>query len=216
MVVSDDHGAVRVAENYLGTHIDETVRKEKTALEHLLMDEHTALALGGDHQHHRQQVGSQSRPRGIRESHDRTVQEGLDLVMLLSRNEDVIPALLEIYTQAPEAVRNDAQVLIRDVLYGNGTLGQRGHAYERTHLDHVRKNGVHSPVQTLHTLDSQHIGSYPVNLRTHRHQQFAELLHIGLAGGVVDRRLALRKGRCHKDVGRSGHGGLVEEHISAP
>ena len=28
--------------------------------------------------------------------------------------------------------------------------------------------------------------------------------------------IALRKGRCHQDVGRSGHRGLVEEHISAP
>ena len=40
MVVTNDNGAMRVAEDYLCTHVYQFVNEEQTALEHLLMDEH--------------------------------------------------------------------------------------------------------------------------------------------------------------------------------
>ena len=51
VVVSDDDGTMRIAENDLSPHVDQFVCEEETALEHLLMDQNAALALGCDNQH---------------------------------------------------------------------------------------------------------------------------------------------------------------------
>ena len=56
VVVAYDNGAVGVAEDDLGAHVDELVDEEQAALEHLLVYEHAALALGGDHQQNAQKV----------------------------------------------------------------------------------------------------------------------------------------------------------------
>ena len=65
VVVSDNNGSVWVTKNDLRTHIDEFVDKEKSALEHLLVEEHTSLCLCGDDEQHREQVGGKSWPRCV-------------------------------------------------------------------------------------------------------------------------------------------------------
>ena len=40
MVMADNHGPVRVAENDLCSHVDKAVDKKEAALEHFLMDKH--------------------------------------------------------------------------------------------------------------------------------------------------------------------------------
>ena len=40
MVMPDDNSAMRVAKDYLCTHVYQFINEEQTALEHLLMDEH--------------------------------------------------------------------------------------------------------------------------------------------------------------------------------
>ena len=112
MVVSDHHGAVRVAENDLRSHVDELVHEEQPALEHLLMDEHTALALGGHHKHHAQKVRCKPRPRCIRKRHDGTVKERLDDIALLLRDKNIVPPLLQLYAKSAESLRNDAEILV--------------------------------------------------------------------------------------------------------
>ena len=74
-VMADHHGTVRVAEYDLRPHVDELVHKEQPALEHLLMYQHTPLALGGHDKHHAQKVRSQARPRSIGDGHDGAVYE---------------------------------------------------------------------------------------------------------------------------------------------
>ena len=43
VVVSDDDGTMRIAENDLSPHVDQFVCEEETALEHLLMDQTTSM-----------------------------------------------------------------------------------------------------------------------------------------------------------------------------
>ena len=50
--MTDDNGAVRVAEDNLRSHIYQLVHKEQTAFEHFLMNEYTTFCLGGNHQQH--------------------------------------------------------------------------------------------------------------------------------------------------------------------
>jgi hypothetical protein len=76
-IVADHQGPVRVAQDDLRAHVDQFVREEQAALEHLLVDEHAAFGLGGHHQYDAQQVGSETRPWMIAHGHDATIDEGL-------------------------------------------------------------------------------------------------------------------------------------------
>ena len=70
-----------ITENDLCAHVDELIHKEQTALEHLLMDEHRASRLCSNNEKHRQQVGREARPWSVCQSHDRTVDKRLHLVV---------------------------------------------------------------------------------------------------------------------------------------
>ena len=107
--MTDDDSPVRVAQDNLCPHINQLVDKEQTAFEHLLMNQHTALGLGSHNQHHAQQVRSQSRPRRIGDGHDGTVDERFNLVMLLSRNVDIVATLLQpLYQKPSESIGSTA------------------------------------------------------------------------------------------------------------
>ena len=108
MVVTYHHGTMRVAKDNLRTHVDEFIHKEETALEHLLMEEDTTASLGSHYQQDGEKVWSQAWPRSIRESHDGAVDEGIDDIMLLFRNKEVVALYLDFHTQAAEGIRNDS------------------------------------------------------------------------------------------------------------
>ena len=229
VVVSDDHGPVRIAQDDLRAHVDELVDKEQPGLEHLLVDEDTALALRGHDEHHRQQVRGQARPGSVGEGHDGPVQERVDLIALLRRHIDVVAPLLQVHAQAAE-------------LDGDFALVDGGHADERAHLDHIRQDAVVRAVELLHAVDPQEVGPHSVDERAHpvQHlaqllqvrlaggvvdsgrapredpvQHLAQLLQVRLAGGVVDSGRAPREDRGHHDIGRTGHGSLVQQHVAA-
>ena len=50
MVVADDRGAVRVAEDDLRPHVDQLVDEEQTAFEHFLVNQHGTLGLRCHHE----------------------------------------------------------------------------------------------------------------------------------------------------------------------
>ena len=93
MVMSYHHSPMRVAKDNLRTHIDKFIRKEQTAFEHLLVNEHRALALRSHHEHNGQQVRCQARPRSVGDGHNGAIDERLYLVTILLRNEDIIATL---------------------------------------------------------------------------------------------------------------------------
>ncbi len=71
-----------------------------------------------------------------------------------------------------------------------------------------------SPVEFLYSCDGQEIGSDAVDLGAHGRKQAAELLHIRLAGGVVDGGDALGQHGGHNDVGGTGDRRLVQQHVA--
>ena len=215
MVVADDHRPVRVAEDNLRAHVDEAVHEEQAALEHLLVDEHAALALGGHHQHHGQEVRRKAGPGGIGQGHDGTVQERVNLIAVLLRDKDVIPLLLQLDAQAPESVRNDAQVIIGGVFDGKAALADGGHADEGAHLNHVGEDLVQGAVQGFHAVNPEEVGTHAVDEGAHAVEHLAQLLEVRFAGGVVDGGGALGQHGGHHNIGRTGDGSLVQEHVSA-
>ena len=112
MVVTYDDCAVRVAEDNLGSHINQFVREEKPAFEHLLMNQHATLALRCHHEHHRKKVRSETRPWGIGNGEDGTVEERLYFVTFLLGDEDVVTPLLKFYPETSETLGNDAEVVV--------------------------------------------------------------------------------------------------------
>ena len=56
MVMTYDHGTMRITKNDLRAHVDEFINKEQTALEHLLMNEHATLCLCCHDEKHAEKV----------------------------------------------------------------------------------------------------------------------------------------------------------------
>ncbi len=215
MIMADDNGAVRIAEDDLGAHVYEAVNEEQPALEHLLVDEDAAFALGGYDQHHGQKVRGEAGPGGIGKGHDGTVQEGLNLVAFLLRDKDIVPSLLQVYAKAAEGVRDDAEVVVRYVLDGDAAAADGGHADEGAHLDHVRQDLVLGAAQTLYAVDAEEVGAYAVDEGAHAVEHLAELLEVRFAGSIVYCGSTFGKDCGHDDVGGTGDGGLVKEHVAA-
>ena len=215
VVVSDDDGAVGVAEDDLCAHVDELVDEEEAALEHLLMDEHGAFGLGGDDEEDAQQVGREAGPGGVGDGHGAAVHEGLHLVVPVLGDVDVVADAFDGDTDAPECLGNDAEVLVADVLDGDVAAGHGCHADEGADLDHVGQDGVVGAVQCGDALDGQQVGADAGNPGAHGVEHPAELLDVGLAGGVVDGGGASGQDGGHDDVGGARHAGLVQEHVCA-
>ena len=68
--------------------------------------------------------------------------------------------------------------------------------------------------QLPHPLDGEQVGGDARDAGPHAVEHAAELLEVGLARGVVDRRGALGQHSRHDDVGRTRHGGFVEQHVA--
>ena len=208
--MTDDNGAVRVAEDNLRSHIYQLVHKEQTAFEHFLMNEYTAFCLGGNHQQHTEQVWCQSGPGCVGNGHDGAVDKGLYLVRLLCGHVNVVFPLLHLDAESTETVGDNSQVLVGDILDGQFATGHGCHANETAHFNHVGEDGMLGSVQLVYSFDSQEVGGDAFYLSSHPVQHSAKLLHVGFAGGVVDGGLAFGKDGCHYDIGCSRYRCLVE------
>ena len=72
-----------------------------------------------------------------------------------------------------------------------------------------------APTEGLDPFDGEQVGPHPRDLAPHAVDHLAELLEVGLTGRIVDGGGAFGQGGGHDDVGGSGHGGLVEQHVAA-
>ncbi len=215
MVMTYHHGTVRVAEDDLRTHIDQFIHEEETALEHLLMEEHTATSLGSHYEKHGEKVWSKSWPRSIGKRHDGAVDKGIDDIMLLLWNDEVIALYLDLHTQAAESIRNDAQILDRYVLDADTGATHGSHSDERTHLDHIGQDAMLGSMQFLHAHDGEQVAGDAADLCSHRIEQMAELLDIRFASCIVDGGSSLGQHGSHDDIGSTRNGSLIEQHIAA-
>ena len=135
--------------------------------------------------------------------------------MPLLGNPEVVTFHLDLHAQSAERIGDDAKVFHGNILDADALAAHRCHTDKRAHLDHIGQDLVLSAVQFLHALNRQQIRGDAADLGTHTVQQMAELLQVGLTGCVVDSGRALGEDGCHHDVGRTGHGCLVEQHIGA-
>ena len=179
------------------------------------MDEHGAAGLCRHDEEHGEQVGGQTRPGSIGERHDRAVEERVDDIMSLVRDDKVVTFLLHLHTQPAESVGNRAEVAHRYIFNTQSVAHHGSHADERSHLDHVRQDTVVGSVKLIDPHDGEEVAGNARDVGTHPVEQMAELLNIRLTGRVVDGRGAFRHDSCHDDVGGTGDRCLVEQHVGA-
>ena len=156
-VVTDDDGAVRVAEDDLCAHIDEFIDEKQATFKHFLMDEHRSASLRGDNEQHREQVGRQARPRRIGEGHNGAVDERFHGVVRLSWNENVVAFHLDFDAEALKCVGNDAEVFERHVFDGDAVADHCRQADERADFNHIGQNRVFGAAERGHSLDGEQV-----------------------------------------------------------
>ena len=179
------------------------------------MEKHTSASLGCHHEEHRQEVWRKSWPWCICQGHDGAINERVNHIVLLFRNEEVIALYLHLHTESAEGIRNDTQVLHRHILDTDAGSTHGSHTDEGTHLDHIRQDAMLGAMQLLHTHDGEQIAGNATDLGTHRIEQVTELLDVWFAGCIIDGGGSLGKNRRHDDVGSTGNRSLIKQHIAS-
>src|SRR5215218_4214443 len=189
----DDH-PVGVADDDPGPHADQLVHEHQAVLEHLLEDQHGPPGLGGDRDRDRGQVGRERRPGPVVDRRDRLAEVVLDLKDLVAGHPQAAAAVqLPGQPEAAEADLDRAQVV----------------------LDHAL-DGQLAPAQALDPLDGQEVRADAGDVGPQADQEPAQVLDVGLAGGVADHRPALGQDGGHDGVLGGRHRRLVQEHRCPP
>jgi len=155
MIQANHRRTVRITQYNLRAHIDQFIDEKQSGLKHFLMNQQRSFGLSGHHQNNGKQIRCKARPWRIGNRQDRTVNKFLDFIIFLCRNENIIATQLHINSQLAECVRDETQLCIANILYGNFGTGHGGQPDPRTDLHHIRKNAVFCSVQFIHALDCQ-------------------------------------------------------------
>ena len=128
-------------------------------------------------------------------------------------HEEVVTFFFHLDAHTAECAGDDAQILDRRILDTDALSHHSGHSNERSHLNHIWQDSVYCAVEAFYTLDGQQIGCYARDAGSHPVEHLAELLEIRLAGSIINSGGALCQDGGHHDIGSSGDGGLVKQHI---
>jgi hypothetical protein len=112
-------------------------------------------------------------------------------------------------------VQHRVEVLRLDVLDHQLAARDGREADERGDLDVVGTDTVPRTAEAGAAVDAEDVRADAVDLRTHRDQKAAEILHVRLARRVDQRGVALGKHGGHHGVLGGGHGRLVHEEAGA-
>ena len=102
-------------------------------------------------------------------------------------------------------------VVDSDAAAGDGSGDEIGAAF-----DSIRQHGVTHPMQRIHALNSDRVGSRPLYQSTHFYQGVGKIDHLRLPRRVLDHGLSPRKDRRHHQVLGARHGHAVEDEPCPP
>ena len=210
-----DQRTVRVAEHHARAHADELVDEEQPALVHLFVEQHGALGLRGRHQRHAHEIGGEGRPRAVVDRRDGVAEIRPHRQPLARGQDEVVAVGARAHAEPAEDREGHAQMLETGVLDDDLTAGHRGERDEAADLHEVGAERELRAAQSRHAVDAEQVAADAVDVRAHRRQQGARLLHVRLARGVAHDGGALReRGREH-DVLSRRHAGLVQQDVGA-
>ena len=206
---------MRVGEHEAGTHPLERVDPEHAPIEHPLVDEDRALSLRSHGRRDAAQIGRKARPDAGLDRRDLPPDVLFDDVVLLALDHEILSGDLGLDAEPLEHKPRHAQMLRHRILDGGRTLRHRDERDQRADLHVVTQDRVIDALQPLDAVDRDRVRPDPDDARTHLHQRHAELLHMGLAGRVVQHGPPLREHRREKRVLRRGHRSFVKDDLGA-
>ena len=83
-------------------------------------------------------------------------------------------------------------MIIARVLDGDLAARHGGKSDKGADLDHVRQHAMLGATEFLHTVNVQQVAADALDLRAHAHKHVAQLLQVGLAGGIENGGAAFR------------------------
>ena len=200
---------MRITEDYLCTHVNEFIHEEQTTLKHLLVEKYTTLCLCSNNEQHRDKVWCQSWPWSIANGHNRSINERVYHIVVLTWNQEVITIFDNLYTESTEGIKYQSQVRNRHVFNTNTITYHRCNTNERAYLNHIRQDSMVSSMQFLHTLNSNQVAGNTANLRSHCIKHLTELLDIRLTSCVVYRGCSFCQNSCHDNISSTRNRGFI-------
>ena len=216
LATTDEH-AVGIALGDARPHADERVHPVQAALEHPFVDEHLAMAAAGQHHGDGAKVRREARPGRVMDAGNAAELVVVYFQALLRRDADGGAIQLELHAQLAEGTLNHGIVVRANAGNADGGSCGGGQGDKAAHFDVILTHAVHATFQGLATtaLDAQAVGANALHGHAHFFQHAGQLLHMGLAGGVLDDRFAHGHGSGHEGVLRGHHAGLVQEDVGA-
>ena len=207
------HHAVRVTLHNARPHADQVVHKVHAAFKHLFKEERGAARLGRQHDQHTHQIGGEHRPRTVLDLGNR-VAEIIGGLEPLTRGQPQAPRLAVEAPFDPETLERPLQHLeigrldIRDRQFT--ASGQRRH-HVAARINVVRPHPLLGAMQRPDSLDRQQVRTDAADAPPHRIDHATEILHMRLAGRVVQERRTLGQRRRHDQIFGCGHARLIHQ-----
>ncbi len=202
-----------ITEDDARAHRHELVGEEQPALEHLLEHEHGATRLCRDDDRDRREVGRELRPGAVLDLRDRPAEIVDDPELLSRRHVNRVGFQLDLDPQAPQHREHRPEIVADDPVDRDLSARDGCHADEAPDLDVLGPDRVLAPREPVDTRHVEDVRADTLDLRATRDEGPAQVLHVRLAGGVRDHRLARRERRGHDRVLRRHHGGLVQVDV---
>ena len=136
---------------------------------------------------------------------------------LLATHGDPVVARFDIAAHGPKLHDGHAQKSGVDAVHGEGASGKRAADEKGARLDAVAHRRVLAGMERRerHALDLDERGAGAGHARAHGVEHVRQILDLGLAGGVLDGRVALGGHGSHEHVLRGAHRGELEVHVGA-
>src|SRR5690606_30094107 len=139
----------------LSTHIDQFIDEEQSTFKHLLVDQDIPFGLDGRNQDNTQKIRRKTRPRCIRNGQDRPINKGINFIILLSRDKDIITSQFKFDPQSRKYRWYNPQFLETYVLDRDFRPSHSCQTNERTNLDHIWKHFMACSTQFLNAFNRQ-------------------------------------------------------------
>jgi hypothetical protein len=164
---------VRVAEHDARPHRDQAVHEEEPALEELLVDQHGAPALGGQHQGERREVGREARPRRVVDLGDRPVGVRGHPQLLGAGHDQRGAVQGGLHPEAPIGDPDHAQVVGHHVAHAHLAAGHGGQGHEGPDLDVIGAQPMPTGTELADALDAELVGADAGDARPERVEEAA-------------------------------------------
>ncbi len=203
---------MRVADDNVRAELGQLGHPGEAAFVNLVPEHHRAPGPHGQGDHARQQVHGEIRPRRRLDLRQQVRGEGLgDDEFLPLADKGGVAVVFDLHAELGEGTVDEVEVVGQGVFHPHLAAGDGAEGEEGDDLVVVGVEGENAALERLHPGDGQLARADPRDFRAHRIERGAEILHVRLARGVEQHRLALGEHGGHDEVLRGG-----DRHIVRP